>query len=581
MSRTSCATPGSRASRRPSDAIIAVIVASLIAMMAPPAAATMTQTGACDSYVNVLHGSVAGTGDVVLLPADGYSVSSDRTHVGCLDGVAGIDIDLELVRGLPGSPDALVVETSDGDSSQEGIRSFQGEGDFHWRVTSDDGVGDFTLGWKFAVPALRSPACDESNYAHQETGSLAVAGDTVELPAGGYVTSGYVRHEACLEGQGNVDLSLARIEKDGSRTILAAGRPGSGAYGGDAEYYEKTWHTDAPGRYVWIVTRSEGSGSFWLNYGTSVLESVAGCSHLEDTTEGTIDGPGDTVAIDILPNLIEAGAHITVCKAHVSGTQMQVRLERRDPTDGSYDTVATDGTIIEHDAAGGSYRAVIEGISGAGDFRLGVDAPPNTSIVSGPPATTTDTHAWVSFAATEDVPGYRCAIDSGDDYYFCGSNQVYNDLPLGMHELRVWAVDDGGNVDPTPAVMKWEIIEPAREPAPPGSQVFDDVTTDNIFDRDIGRLYASGVTRGCGSNTFCPDSYVTRGQMAAFLVRALNLPASNITFQDTTGHLFERNIAALAAAGITRGCGSNTFCPDSYVTREQMAAFLARSGLLD
>src|SRR5690606_32574324 len=38
----------------------------------------------------------------------------------------------------------------------------------------------------------------------------------------------------------------------------------------------------------------------------------------------------------------------------------------------------------------------------------------------------------------------------------------------------------------------------------------------------IERLYAEGITTGCGQNPlrYCPENPVTRGQMAAFLLRA-------------------------------------------------------------
>src|SRR5690606_40769712 len=78
------------------------------------------------------------------------------------------------------------------------------------------------------------------------------------------------------------------------------------------------------------------------------------------------------------------------------------------------------------------------------------------------------------------------------------------------------------------------------------------------------------------------DDPVTRGQMAAFLVRALGLPpAPPGTFTDTTGTVFARDIDSLALSGITRGCNppaNDRFCPDDPVTRRQMAAFLRRAG---
>lgn len=53
---------------------------------------------------------------------------------------------------------------------------------------------------------------------------------------------------------------------------------------------------------------------------------------------------------------------------------------------------------------------------------------------------------------------------------------------------------------------------------------FADVGDDNVFKADIEWLADVGVTKGCSppANTeFCPDRFVTRQQMAAFLHRAL------------------------------------------------------------
>lgn len=98
---------------------------------------------------------------------------------------------------------------------------------------------------------------------------------------------------------------------------------------------------------------------------------------------------------------------------------------------------------------------------------------------------------------------------------------------------------------------------------------------------DIARIAAAGITNGCAPGRFCPDSLVTRGEMAAFLVRAASLPpaAGMDAFSDDDGNPFEADIDALAAAGITQGCGPDRYCPHGAVTRAEMAAFLVR--LLD
>ena len=102
----------------------------------------------------------------------------------------------------------------------------------------------------------------------------------------------------------------------------------------------------------------------------------------------------------------------------------------------------------------------------------------------------------------------------------------------------------------------------------------DDGTT---FEGNINRLAASGITKGCSPTLFCPTDHVTRGQMAAFLDRAFGLPVTATdSFTDDDGTTFEGNINRLAASGITKGCGPTTYCPTAEVTRGQMAAFLHR-----
>jgi hypothetical protein len=51
------------------------------------------------------------------------------------------------------------------------------------------------------------------------------------------------------------------------------------------------------------------------------------------------------------------------------------------------------------------------------------------------------------------------------------------------------------------------------------SHLFTDVPTSHTFHGDIGRLAEAGITAGCSPTTYCPEDFVTRGQMAAFLAR--------------------------------------------------------------
>ena len=133
-------------------------------------------------------------------------------------------------------------------------------------------------------------------------------------------------------------------------------------------------------------------------------------------------------------------------------------------------------------------------------------------------------------------------------------------------------LDGGGAVRTSPYISM--IVDP------PG---FDDIIG-NTFEADIEWAALVGVTKGCNppDNTlFCPNDSVTRGQMAAFLNRYLDLPpASKDYFSDDNGTTFESDINRLAEAGITKGCNppaNDKFCPKATVDRGQMAAFLVRA----
>jgi hypothetical protein len=60
--------------------------------------------------------------------------------------------------------------------------------------------------------------------------------------------------------------------------------------------------------------------------------------------------------------------------------------------------------------------------------------------------------------------------------------------------------------------------------AAPATATFPtDVPTTHPLFRFVEALAASGITGGCGPGQFCPDSPLTRGQMAVFLATALGL----------------------------------------------------------
>jgi uncharacterized protein YegL len=119
-----------------------------------------------------------------------------------------------------------------------------------------------------------------------------------------------------------------------------------------------------------------------------------------------------------------------------------------------------------------------------------------------------------------------------------------------------------------------------------GGSIFADVPTSYWAWDWIERLYRAGITGGCSTNPlrYCPESFVTRAQMAIFLERGIRgsayIPpaATGTAFTDVPiSYWAAAWIEKLYADGITTGCGGGIYCPDDNVTRAQMAIFLLRS----
>lgn len=157
------------------------------------------------------------------------------------------------------------------------------------------------------------------------------------------------------------------------------------------------------------------------------------------------------------------------------------------------------------------------------------------------------------------LPG-SAAINAGDDATCAATDQRGVTRPLGAH------CDMGSYEYPYP--------------------IFADVPFDHWANTFVERLYLSKTTGGCALAplTYCPESSVTRAQMAVFLLKGMY--GSDYVPSDATGaifldvpadHMFGMWIEQLAAEGITGGCGNNNYCPNSPVTREQMAIFLLRT----
>lgn len=117
--------------------------------------------------------------------------------------------------------------------------------------------------------------------------------------------------------------------------------------------------------------------------------------------------------------------------------------------------------------------------------------------------------------------------------------------------------------------------------------VFWDVPVDHFARTFIESVYAAGVTGGCAVAPlrYCPESMVTRAQMATFLLRSkegpayVPLPATGLFADVPVSDPFAPWIEDLYGRSVTGGCSvlPLKYCPAGVTTRAQMAVFLLRT----
>ena len=133
--------------------------------------------------------------------------------------------------------------------------------------------------------------------------------------------------------------------------------------------------------------------------------------------------------------------------------------------------------------------------------------------------------------------------------------------------------------------------------SPGGTSVFLDVPPGDSGCASIHFIAGQQITVGCGGSFYCPASFVDRWQMAVFLTKAMVgdnpvpttgvvpglgsydcSPGGTSVFLDVppedTGC---PAIHYIAAEGVTSGCGNDNYCPQSLLSRAEMAIFLQRA----
>lgn len=182
------------------------------------------------------------------------------------------------------------------------------------------------------------------------------------------------------------------------------------------------------------------------------LTSVAGSSTTLTTSPNPV-GPGDEVTVKAIVTPGTATGTVTF----KSGATV---LGSRALSDGVA-VLKTSSLAIRSHTITATYSgdAATAPSTSLGVTQDVVDSPPDTTIATGPAAGSTGNTPHGSFTFTSpdtDVVGFECSLD-GADFAACSSPLAYTGLSGGEHTFAVRAVDDDGNVDPTPATRTWTV----------------------------------------------------------------------------------------------------------------------------
>jgi len=96
---------------------------------------------------------------------------------------------------------------------------------------------------------------------------------------------------------------------------------------------------------------------------------------------------------------------------------------------------------------------------------------PNTLIDSGPPEPSGGFSAPFTYHSTEASSSFKCQLDSAAIQTCPGSGKTYFLLPDGLHTFRVWATDNAGNQDPTPAERAFTVQGVLIDQTPPDTLI--------------------------------------------------------------------------------------------------------------
>lgn len=192
---------------------------------------------------------------------------------------------------------------------------------------------------------------------------------------------------------------------------------------------------------------------------------------------------------------------------------------------------------------------------------------------AGGPGSAAVTASNCSWSASTDAPGW-ITFNTGSGV---GNGSAAYTVAANTGAARLARITVGG--------QSFQIMQAGAA----GAQIFNDVTASHVFYDYISLLSGLNVTAGCSANPplYCPDTEVTREQMAVFIVRALNGAVGTPLTYNTAPYFDDMQPASgyfpfvqrIKELNITAGCSITPplYCSTSNITQGQMAVFMMRA----
>jgi IPT/TIG domain/S-layer homology domain len=313
-------------------------------------------------------------------------------------------------------------------------------------------------------------------------------------------------------------------------------------------------------------------------------EFLQGGTYLGSSTT-TTDGSGDAAfTVATLP-ATENGARISVTATDPFGNTSE--FSQRLPL----------SVDVRSGPPAGGTAITIAGTDFAADATLTIGGQPAGSVVVASSTSITATTPLLAAGAAYDLVVTNTDATNGtlvkgfvaDFLDVAQGNQFYSYVTTLVSNAITAGIGGGlyGVTDNTLRQQMAVFILKAKHglcyTPPPCTGVFGDVPCASGFAPWIEAMAAEGITGGCGSGNFCPQNPVRRDQMAVFLLKAehgstyLPPPCASMFPDVPCPSTFANWIEQLAAEMITGGCGSGNYCPDNPNTRGQMAVFITKT----